>query len=478
MERKPINLWLLNRVVAWDHERLVDALSAKYQVKLGRRVRAGAASGGEGLVELAVNAGEQGAPGELMHEGADPSCPKPTGYDEYFMPIPSKCLGSEQHGEFWRRVARPGSAAFADAWAAQAKRFPASGSVDLTAARRATGPHFGDVRMNLADPRAGYYQLLQQATQANGGAKNVLVGYSQGGTVARYLAFLDEEVARPELRCIHGVITVQSPNRGSPVASPPKKAAVSSALLGVLLSLPRWLPDPAAPSPVWTYLGAAGAEHSLIDFVNGLLDALLHTWKGSQQKAHLFERLRTARKWLSGLSGVPDTAFYDLDPLRIGAQGSVLDSIQRYPLGAVLHGAVIGTDNRSCELVQALLASANWYVRLAAWLWRGSIRRLVAQADAIYKDAAMSFPDGADATLLRDYQAGLPRGAEQLDRPLEARAHDFVIPSVSQLLIPAGPAHLGNLVNPDASHITGAQLWEDREGKTDEDLVAQLLAKM
>jgi hypothetical protein len=64
--------------------------------------------------------------------------------------------------------------------------------------------------MNLTTPSLGYHEILQCATAQSGGL-NVLIGYSEGGTVARYLALVDEQIAKPEKRCIHSVITVQGP---------------------------------------------------------------------------------------------------------------------------------------------------------------------------------------------------------------------------------------------------------------------------
>jgi hypothetical protein len=146
---------------------------------------------------------------------------------------------------------------------------------------------------------------------------------------------LDEQVAKK--RCLHSVITVQSPNRGSPVASAKKINDVSRAFIAIALSLPKWLPP---------------------DF------------------------LRTP------------------------------------------------------------------------------------------------------GTVSAEYQAGVPVGTYGLATALAPLAHDFIIPSASQVLIPAPPtvpvtlsAHLGNLVNPIASHLTGATRWPDQK-LTDEVLVVKLINKL
>jgi len=38
--------------------------------------------------------------------------------------------------------------------------------------------------------------------------------------------------------------------------------------------------------------------------------------------------------------------------------------------------------------------------------------------------------------------------------------------------------HLGNLVNPTASHVSGAVQWNDGEGETDQELVLRLLDRI
>jgi hypothetical protein len=64
------------------------------------------------------------------------------------------------------------------------------------------------------------------------------------------------------------------------------------------------------------------------------------------------------------------------------------------------------------------------------------------------------------------------RGAGQSAEP---RAHDFVIPTASQLLPEGSETFLGNLGNRDASHLSGARL-ETRP--TDLELTCRLLRKM
>jgi len=210
-----------------------------------------------------------------------------------------------------------------------------------------------------------------------------------------------------------------------------------------------------------------------------MLDAQLLSWPASKENHRLRQTWLSARKWLSGLSGLEQLAFWDLDPARIEEAGSVLHAIATRPLKAIQHGAVIGTDNGMHDLVLAALHDSPWYVHLGAWIASSKIDELVKQAEEIYRSDAISFPDGTPGTVAVEYLDGIAAGTYGLKKPLAKGAHDFVIPSASQLLIPAdSPVHLGNLVNPDASHLTGAARWDSGHGKTDEDLVVVLLGRL
>lgn len=477
MAKEKLTLWLLNRVVEWDHRPLLEALGKNYDVCLGRRVLAEQPEGtADGVVRLAVNdpaGNEEGRPGELMLEL------KGTRYDEYFVPIPSKCVGAWD-GPFWRQQVSPEGAAHLERLGAYLRaRFPGtllpSFAPGPSPLKNPAGSNFGLVQLNVAERGLGYYEMLQRATRLTG-AQNVLVGYSQGGTVARYLAYLDEQVSKQP--CIHGVVTVQAPNRGSPVASAAKREEVSQALLAIALALPRWLPGDRKQSKAWSYLRPNPGE-GVIEFLNGLLDELVEDWSKAKARPKLIDRWITARKWLSGLSGVRELAFWDLDPLELARPGSVLDSINRYPLQRVWHGAVIGTDNRLPSFAQQLAWARSFWVGLLSWVFARPLKWLLDEPSRIYREDAMSFPRGTDAALVRQYQQGLRAGELGLSAGIEAYAHDFVIPSVSQLLMPGtGKAHLGNLVNGQASHVSGADGGPNSEGTTDVQGVVALLEKM
>jgi len=479
MEKQKLTLWLLNRVVEWEQDLLLANLMNRFDVRIGRRVRnGGARAPNPDAIEMEVNDGEDGKDGELMHEGASLPEGETTKYDEYFMPIPLKCVG-ELGTDFWKEVASPdGLNRLAELGGHLERRFPKENPFSAADAEAAIGPMFGDVRMNFADQSLGYYELLQR-TALKSGAQNVLIGYSQGGTVARYLAFLDEHVAQPGKRCIHSVITVQSPNRGSPVAAKAKAADVARAMLGILLALPGWLPEKFRGTRVWSFLMEHQQRSSLVSFVNQLLDAELLTWTGPNDNRRLRETWLAARKWASGLSGLEDLAFWDLDPASMGEVGSVLHAIATWRLLDIQHGAVIGTDSGMRDLVDAAMHDSAWYLKLGAGVVAAKVEQFVSQAEDIYRVDGISFPPETPGTVAGEYLNGIPAGEHGLESALAKGAHDFVIPSASQLLLPNGsPSHIGNLVNPDASHLSGARRWDGAGTRTDEELVVKLINRL
>src|SRR5215471_1962904 len=92
-----ITLWFLNRITQWERDHpgeLARALSP-HDVRLGRRVVSLLADDeSRDFVQVAVNQSEVCFRGELMHEGYQQALhDQRTAFDEYFVPIPLKCLG-------------------------------------------------------------------------------------------------------------------------------------------------------------------------------------------------------------------------------------------------------------------------------------------------------------------------------------------------------------------------------------------------
>jgi len=471
-------LWCLNRIARWDPEPLREALAAGgHSVRYGDR-------GGWNLPHATEPLYA------LMYEG-EPS--------EYFVPIPVKCLGDPGRFEahFLHRMTPDGRERYQGFKRAYSEHFPASPAPPpapgQAQARTCEWPEYWKddlvMRMHTRD-HAGLYEVMH-SQKAEG--KAVLVGYSQGGLVAHFLAWMDEFFFPESERCVAGVVTVQSPNRGSPLANRLNEPTVSHGIFSALaaaagypatryaglddalaklatgaLETPRegvapWQSPP--PSTSKTEPPGAGHRHFDVDAVVALLTAILTTPPESEVVA-------TARKWLSGLTPpTPSTAFQDLSTLELDRAGSVLNLLATRPLERTLHGAVVGIDSSTDDLVmQALPWPARVGVRLMPGL--SGLRERLDLVKRVYQEVILNerpLPArGRWKELVDDYwrdtHVQAPDGSPV---PVPKCAHDFVIPSVSQVLGPRAPApvdpgqappgFLGVLVNPKGSHLSGAE---------------------
>jgi hypothetical protein len=321
-------------------------------------------------------------------------------------------------------------------------------------------------------PGLGLYQVLREHTAATG-RKNVLVGYSQGGLVARYLAYLDENLA-VDPPCIHGVVAVQAPLRGSPVADPDNAGRIAGALTDILISLFSRAPTPPQGAPFDVRQG--GHFFSALALVLG---AVVEVNRRRPGREWLVDVLRTARKWISGLSEEGGLAFFDLNPVRLGDAGSVLHAVDAFPLQGIWHGAVIGTDVGLEPFARGLF-QRHFCTRVLEAIFRGAVERYVGPAQHIFQREAMHVPGSRESS----YPPALDRlrrdwlfGTRASGVPIDPMAHDFVIPSASEMMLDDdGPAFLGNAVNPDASHLSGASL--ETKHPTDLELTCAMLQRM
>jgi len=489
-----ITLWFLNRITQWERDHpgeLARALSP-HDVRLGRRVVSLLADDeSRDFVQVAVNQSEVCFRGELMHEGYQQALhDQRTAFDEYFVPIPLKCLGcpdfsggrpqltafwkdlipAEKRSEFLRLFDHTLNPCFSEELAREywdletVVRHNKKGIYPNRDSSLAN--EFGDVRMNTSKPdRIGYYEILRRAAQQHG--KNVLVGYSQGGAVANYLAFIDEHFVRPEKRCVLGVISVQGPLRGSTFAMHELESHVLNTLREAVLAIPLltfWMRF--VPADIRQFTDPLlKADHPLkIDEVADLLDFL---WERTKDDADMREFIKTARKWLSGLSDNEQVAFFDIDPVRLDKAGSVLHALQTYPLKQNFFGAVSGTNYHLDPLLRSISAYKSKLlgvtVSLLCLFLHPALRR---SEEVVRKETFDMLPQPVAnpplTALYKDWVSGAVRRTWNIvaGRSVPAWAHDFVIPSVSHL-IPhqaKNETFVGNCVNPNASHISGALL--------------------
>jgi hypothetical protein len=482
-------LWTLNRVATWNLDRLVEELAVKSMFSQRHQVTKGSRSSAD--VNPALS-----KPGVLSHEERD--------WDEYFVPIPVKCIGDPDG--FLRRLGPRFSGSGAPAAAqliadlpqyfAPRARGPWQGYWTL---RGTVGMFTAPAGPGRADGWKGLYELVVEAAGKTGPA--VLVGYSQGGLVARFLAYMDELLMPPDQRCVVGVITVQAPNHGSPLANadPANVNSISDGLFSILTGVAGYpispvdgvmhVQDPATSAMLRAIVRgapAANGSHSDIHIPALLLEAAVSDAR-TNKKSENFPA--TARKWLTGLLPVPapapPTAFSDLDPRNLDKPSTVLGRLHRFSLTNTWHGAVIGSDIRVNDL---LAAGRNWLVRLAIRFVPGCLGIADTLAaiekpwghicmDEMVSGASMRAEESRVALAYKDGAKVLGAGTKLVEIP--PRAHDFVIPSVSQamhlfddLQKPRPSKFLGNVLNPKGTHISGG---DENDSDSDSSTVRAML---
>ena len=495
MPRRRIVLWLLNRVAGpeWDRGAMLRALRHGFlgfggnDVVLGQRPE---------LPPSDV--------GVLMHEGGQA--------DEYFVPITVKCIGDPTQIKLPDSAWKPIQECYPHHYGPSAK-FPwASYWVDTrNVGRKGAMP---EVRM-ASKMGVGYYRILQEVTERNPGSRHVLVGYSQGGLVARYLAYLDEHVFANAL--IDGVAVIDAPNFGSPLARPANAKNVVQSLALVLAGLGQ-LDEATFPGSAIKLRALAEAPQSLdlpwvLDFIDEALLTLLADPKAREKKPGLFGFLKTARKWLSGLErrstdpnptdpnptnpnnvfAHEESAFYDLDIELLVKAGSVLRAVNGYPLKLIKHAAIVGTDNELDTLIKAgVRAVADAHGWLAGQIGgivvrklKEPLRRFLNISGEAYRNAMdeQELHPPADSPIAvrrRDFLTGIAandgRFRFRTKIKIDAQAHDFVIPSAYQVIEGVTPTCLGNWINPAASHISGADPRHD--GKRSQEYLLEILRLM
>ena len=503
-----LTLWFLNRITQWemDHEGVLGKALAgrRHDVRLGRRVEKPSSNPDPNLVELVANDTQPSFRGELMHEGYQQRISTDKNkYDEYFMPIPLKCLGSPKYDgtkpqltPFWEQlIPAEKQQEFLQILDPAANYCFSPDVVDTywkEGKKAITGvselaQEFSDVRMNTSpETKIGLYQILQQAKEKHG--PNVLIGYSQGGTVVNYLAYIDEHFVAPDKRCILGVVSVQGALRGSTLAMHELQEHVLNSLVEAVHALwgERLLELLAVPDTVRARVDPLlQPKHKLeIGEVTSLLDLLYELAKPDNR---MREFIRTARKWVSGLSGDRELAFWDLDTTRLNQPGSVMEALQAHPLMDTYCGAVVGANFHIEPLVRAVVQNKFPSLGTLEGLVRGLLRHIVHRSEDILRTqtfdmmpAPLPTPNPPLEQLHQKWQSTQNPSNWMIKNgvSVSVEANDCVIPSVCQLMPPGvgSQKFLGNYVNEDASHISGALL--DNTGPTDLDYVQKLLNAM
>ena len=272
--------------------------------------------------------------------------------------------------------------------------------------------------------------------------------------MARFLAWMDEQLMAPEHRAIAGVVLVQSPNHGSPLADTANADNVSAGLMGILAGLGGYpivgATNPNTRAAIEALVAGRAPEaapvwHFGIGAVCQLLDAAIGDTPASQPGRS--DMLRTARKWLTGL-------------LKREARHRVRRSRSGWARRSAHDPGAAGDDAARAHLPR-----------------RDRRRRHRARRSGHRRDVlpqALAGPPPHRAALVRDGRGGLcahrhgrgggrrapgrrctrrsrgsirrGSGKQPAGIELPPYAHDFVIPSVSQALYTLAPPAAGRLL--------------------------------
>lgn len=453
-----VTVWTLNRATDLLHEQMDDI------ARIFKK---------DADIECKPGVRKESEPNyHLMYEGDD--------YNEYFVPIALKCIGnkfmrpddlddegrellngiiqqfhyfhSNNHEDFWRF------------W---------NHEKDMKLDPVISGP-YGKVRM-MTENGMGYYEILEQFPN------NILIAYSQGGLVARFLAFLDEYVFKKNV--ITAIITIASPNYGSPLANPSNENSIVTGFQEIFFSMlslysnefPR-LYNYTTPDFSEVYRGIIEAYHDAKD-----------------QDHEIQELLKTAIKWLSGIKNNPNSAFDDLDIANFRYKHSVLNLIEKYPLKRIHYGAVLTVNNNLNDLIYSTLSwigdiifsLINRYFG-KRMLWNHSLTENFQKASQIYNETVMKENlQGGNVAQIESEIANrfqteyvIPKCKNRKIKvsKIKKYAHDFIIPSAYQVL-PDGDKLLGHYINEFANHNSGKSV-ASKPGKKNLKYIKNLLKEL
>jgi hypothetical protein len=416
-------------------------------------------------------------------------------FEEYFVPIPVKCIGSKFLEKQQGKLSEMGKKIlngiikkydYFDEDDETKEDFRAYWIISRNKGKLEKGGkkdddgHIKDIKMATDydeehDTFLGYYSILQKHKKKTG-KDNILIGYSQGSLVAHYLAFLDEYVfGETQGHVIKSIFTLGAPNYGSPVANENNSKNVAENLVKLIVTLFSRFSD-KTNEKIISFLKRKLSMKKIIQIINKLMD-FSHGYGFIEYR----DTLITARKWLSGLYRKEgfETAFYDLsidnynevnvDINHPDFKFTVLNLIHNLPIKRTYHGAIINANNRLDKFITSLNSPFfNFIVN----------KKSITASNEIYNKEIMSettldqFEDNQTIKYILD---GYINGVDLVDNNnidkntiqykamtnllvnethIEPFAHDFVIPSFSQAFH-ANDRLLGNIVNVNTGHASG-----------------------
>lgn len=317
----------------------------------------------------------------------------------------------------------------------------------------------------------GYYQIIEEQTECD--KQNILIGYSLGGMVAKFLAFLDKYVFKKNL--IAGVIIVNAPVTGSPLANPENGEMIVDGAIELFFSFISFYTMYEKKGKSYAgfddfigYMTDKIDYHHLISMLKMIGKDARELGEVDSQFETLNHGVQTFEFWLSGLNNDCNSAFFDLNIKRSFDPYSVISLIndEAYPLDGIYQGVVAGTENDVRSFFRTFLAE-SWgskvqflYPFIEAVL---KVQRMfgltiydnMKKATRIFRSTIMVEKETPPAGSLmekkvRQYHEGIK------ELGIKRRSHDFIIPTVYQIIdIEPDEWFLGNHINPHASHNSG-----------------------
>lgn len=325
------------------------------------------------------------------------------------------------------------------------------------------------------DSYKGYYQLIEEATAQE--EHNIILGYSQGGLIAKFLAFLDRYVFKKNL--IDGIIIVGAPVTGSPLANPSNGEFIVDGAIELFFSFisfykkyPHVEGMPGKDYPGFDDLLGYVTEkinyHHLIDFLKMVGKDAKELGPFNKEFNTLYHGVKTFESWLSGLNNDVNSAFFDLNINRLRDPFSVLSLInnEKYRLDGVYQAAIVGTDNDVRSFFRSfLIESWGWKMKIFGGFVMAllKVQRMfgftiydnLKKASRIFKSIILvENEDSPGEALIEEKLRQYQEGIKELNIP--KGAHDFIVPSVYQIVNQEPDEwFLGNFINDSASHSSG-----------------------
>jgi len=165
--------------------------------------------------------------------------------------------------------------------------------------------------------------------------------------------------------------------------------------------------------------------------------------------------------------------------------GGKTNSRARSKTQKIFHAGIVGANYHFHDLVVSLIEAL--FGEIAGWLADHALPNpeQFQRAESAYQELMREQPGAGIAaptiqSKINEYRIGVTDTARykiQAGDQLLPMAHDFIIPSVYQLLDSTGDNFLGNWINPLASHISGADV-DETAGQTSQGYVLEALQQM